>query len=171
MSCPIDARGLGVEYQMTLQFASADNAENPYSPATPLIEITKDYTGKTVCTSLAYVVTASSCFLLARFHLGELLLGLLACQFQDILPLNRGNGGNAEAGLLEHLHVFQWLPGLGVRLQVREGDLLAELAAIFDVHDNPFRVISLGLGVVVGVFGIEGRFCRSQCVRDGSIQV
>lgn len=44
---------------MTLQFASADNAENPYSPATPLIEITKDYTGKTVCTSLAY-----DCFLM-----------------------------------------------------------------------------------------------------------
>ena len=57
-----------------------------------------------------------------------------------------------------------------MRLQILEGDFLLKFAAIFNVNDNPLRVISLGLRVVVWVLGVESGLCDELWISDMIMQ-
>lgn len=87
---------------------------------------------------------------------------LVARQLEDEPPLGRSHRGNAEPGLFESLEVLERFLSLCIGLEVLQSDLLRELAAEFNVHHNPFRVLASCLGVMVRVFRIKGRLCSNK---------
>lgn len=61
--------------------------------------------------------------------------------------------------MLDGLQVLQGLSGLGVSLQVIQRNLFLELAAEFNVNNDPLGVVAGGFRVIVRVLGIKGGFC------------
>ena len=82
----------------------------------------------------------------------------IAASSGEYVPLLLGNLRNAQAGLLEDLHVFQNTAILCVLLELLELNHLGKLLGEFDMYKTPLRFLTVRFLVEVGMLGVKGGF-------------
>ena len=60
--------------------------------------------------------------------------------------------------MLQDLHVFEHAISQRVFFELVELDVVVELLTKLNMDDTPLGIVTVGLGVIVWVFLVEGRF-------------